>query len=67
MMLCYNPMPSQGGNPTTIVTHIWGESAQQDAGMLYSLLSRVKKKLHSDETGITILSKRPVGYCIERL
>ena len=51
----------------TIVAHIWGESAQQDASMLYSLLSRVKKKLHSDETGITILSKRPVGYCIERL
>lgn len=51
----------------TIVAHLWGDSAPQDASMLYSLLSRLKRKLQSNKTGIAILSKRPVGYCIERL
>lgn len=51
----------------TILKQIWGSSDVSESNLLYIVISRLKKKLKSDETGITISVKRPVGYCIELL
>lgn len=51
----------------TLPPHLWSDASLENTSALYTLISRVKKKLHSQQTGITITLKRPLGYCIEQL
>ena len=49
----------------TLYSHVWRCPPSDDYRALYTVVSRLKKKLRSDETGITITLKRPYGYLLE--
>ncbi len=46
---------------------VWGDATHADGNALWTVLSRLKQKLRSDETGLSILSVRGRGYMLEQL
>lgn len=50
----------------SIIAQVWRHSMKEDNNALYTVMSRIKKKLRPDDTGIVISLQRPVGYMIEQ-
>ncbi len=45
---------------------VWGTTTGMDSKVLWTVISRLKKKLRSQESGIHITSKRSEGYLLEQ-
>lgn len=50
-----------------IYSNVWGRAVNDNYRPLYTVISRIKKKLKTAETGIEIVLKRPEGYMLEKL
>ncbi len=50
-----------------IFSAVWGQTTNDDRTALWTVISRLKKKLQPAQTGITISLRRPKGYILERL
>ncbi len=46
---------------------VWGQTTNDDRTALWTVISRLKKKLQPAQTGITISMRRPKGYILELL
>ncbi len=46
---------------------IWGEQADEENAALWTVISRLKKKLNGPDTGIVIWAKRNEGYVLEQI
>lgn len=45
---------------------VWGDDADGDNQALWTLISRMRKKLNSEESRLEILSRRGGGYLLEQ-
>lgn len=45
---------------------VWGALTEEDTSALWTVISRLKKKLNSADTGIVIWAKRNEGYVLEQ-
>ena len=50
-----------------IFTVVWGQTLNDDNAALWMLISRLKKKLKPDQTGLNISTHRGKGYMLEHL
>lgn len=50
-----------------IVHEVWGTETESGARSLWTLISRLRKKLESEKTRLQILSQRGDGYVLEQL
>ena len=50
-----------------IVHEVWGSEIESGTRSLWTLISRLRKKLESEKTRLQILSQRGDGYVLEQL